>query len=609
LTELFNDRFLAPLHDWSKRNGSLLRVQAYGTPAVALSSNSNADLSEGEGHQWDRLSSSRWASSANHIYGRPVTSSETWTWLNSPPFRATPLDMKAEADRHFLQGINQLVGHGWPYTPEGVEYPGWHFYAAAVFNDKNPWWIVMPDVARYLQRVSFLMRQGQPVNDVAIYLPNDDAWAHFTAGNVSLIDGLRDRLGPDVIPSALGAGFNFDFFDDDAFKQAGKLEKGALVLGPNRYKAVILPNVERMPPDTLQKLDEFARSGGVLIATRRVPDGAPGFRATQADDERIRDLSRRLFEGPSASAHLVTDEKAQLASTLTRLTRPDVSFSAARSELGFVHRSAGDAEIYFLANTSNMEQSVKATFRLQGMNAEWWDPSSGSATPATIESQSPEGATVQIDFEPYGSRMLVFSKRALQRPRNGEPSAAAPPPIDVSAGWQVSFGASEKLQLDTLRSWTDDEKTRYFSGVATYEKTVVAPDSFVRNGFVVRLDFGAGRPVEVEPPRPPSANAMRAAFEGPIREAAVVYVNDQRAGSLWRPPYTLDVTALLKPGENKLRIVVANTAMNYMAGHALPDYRLLNLRYGERFQVQDLQKIKPVPSGLLGPVRLVASRN
>src|SRR5262249_41080133 len=181
---------------------------------------------------------------------------------------------------------------------------------------------------------------------------------------------------------------------------------------------------------------------------------------------------------------------------------------------------------------------------------------------------------------------------------------------DLSTGWQVSFGSnSEKLQLDSLRSWTDDEKTRYFSGTATYEKTVLAPDSFFRNGMVVLLDFGAGRSVEVWPPRAPSANAMRAAFEGPVREAAVVYVNDQRAGAVWRPPYLLDVTSLLRPGPNKIRIVVANTAVNYMAGHALPDYRLLNLRYGERFQVQDLQKIKPIPSGLLGPIRLVASRN
>ena len=71
---------------------------------------------KGEGSQWKTVRASRWASSANHLYGRPVTSSETWTWLHSPVFRATPLDMKAEADLHFLQGINQLIGHGWPYT-------------------------------------------------------------------------------------------------------------------------------------------------------------------------------------------------------------------------------------------------------------------------------------------------------------------------------------------------------------------------------------------------------------------------------------------------------------------------------------------------------------
>ena len=96
-----------------------------------------------------------------------MTSSETWTWLHSPVFRATPLDMKAEADLHFLQGVNQLIGHGWPYSPPEAGEPGWRFYAAAVFNDHNPWWIVMPDVARYLQRVSYLLRQGEPANDVA----------------------------------------------------------------------------------------------------------------------------------------------------------------------------------------------------------------------------------------------------------------------------------------------------------------------------------------------------------------------------------------------------------------------------------------------------------
>ncbi|HWP44522.1 MAG TPA: glycosyl hydrolase, partial [Blastocatellia bacterium] len=605
LTELFNEHFLAPLHDWSRRNRTRLRVQGYGLPAVALSSNAHADLIEGEGHQWKRLSSTRWASSASHIYGRMVTSSETWTWLHSPSFRATPLDMKAEADRHFLQGINQLIGHGWPYTAEGVEYPGWRFYAAGVFNEKNPWWIVMPDVSRYLQRLSFLLRQGRPANDVAIYLPNDDAWSQFKNGSMHLIEILRERLGPDIVPGVLEAGYGFDFFDDDAFKQVGRVEGGALWLGPNRYRVVILPNVEQIPLDTLERFEELARNGGILIATRRTPALSPGFLATDADHEKIRDLSRRLFEAESAPAHFVKEERVELAHRLHRLLQPDVAFSAAAPEIGFIHRSAGDAEIYFLANTSNRARSVKATFRVQGMNPEWWDPFTGNVSPANVESRSEAGLTVPLDLEPYGSRVLVFTRRALPRTEVAKPTAV-PPPIDLSAGWRVSFGQGyAPVYMDSLRSWTEDEKTRYFSGAATYERMMTVPEGLLQQGIALRLDFGEGRPLEGETYGPPGTGAMHAELEGPVREAAVVYINDRRAGSVWCPPYSLDVTGLLRPGENSIRIAVANTAMNHMAGRALPDYRLLNLRHGERFQAQHMDKVRPITSGLLGPVRLI----
>jgi hypothetical protein len=125
-----------------------------------------------------------------------VISSETWTWLHSPVFRATPLDMKAEADIHFLQGINQLVGHGWPYSPPEAGEPGWRFYAAAVFNQHNPWWIVMPDITKYLQRVSWILRQGTPANDVAVYLPTHDAFAGFRVnGRQSVNQAMEGLMG------------------------------------------------------------------------------------------------------------------------------------------------------------------------------------------------------------------------------------------------------------------------------------------------------------------------------------------------------------------------------------------------------------------------------
>jgi hypothetical protein len=178
-------------------------------------------------------------------------------------------------------------------------------------------------------------------------------------------------------------------------------------------------------------------------------------------------------------------------------------------------------------------------------------------------------------------------------------------PIDLSTGWRVSFGANGLVvQMDKLRSWTDDAQTRYFSGVATYERQVTVPDNLLQNGLRVALDFGEGRADESQPSR----SGMQAMWEGPIREAAVIYVNDQRAGSVWCPPYALDITRLLRRGVNKIRVEVSNTAINYMAGHSLPDYRLLNLRYGERFQPQEMEKVQPVASGLFGPIRLVSTR-
>ncbi|HTD54550.1 MAG TPA: glycosyl hydrolase, partial [Silvibacterium sp.] len=166
LTELANENFLESLHGWAQQHRTLLRSQTYGFPPVSLASNQYEDLPEGEGKatlpMWREFSDTRWAASAGHLFDKPVISSETWTWLHSPAFRATPLDLKAEADLHFLQGINQLVGHGWPYSPEAAGEPGWRMYAAAALNAHNPWFGVMSELALYLQRVSFALRQGEP---------------------------------------------------------------------------------------------------------------------------------------------------------------------------------------------------------------------------------------------------------------------------------------------------------------------------------------------------------------------------------------------------------------------------------------------------------------
>ncbi len=619
LTELVNERFYGPMQAWARRHNTRFRIQGYGVPPATISSNAEVDLPEGEGAQWRVLRASRWASSIGHLYDRPVVSSETWTWLHSPVFLASPLDLKAEADVHFLQGINQLIGHGWPYTADGVAYPGWRFYAAGVYNEKNPWWIVMPDLARYLQRMSWLMRQGRPVNDVAFYLPTDDTWAQFVPGRIgSFIDMMARALGPEVVPAVLDAGFNLDFVDDGVLAGRAKVEQGRLAIGANRYRAVVVPNVERMPIATLRLLEEFAKQGGQVFATRRVPSLAPGYKTAASDHAGVAAAAERLFRGTSPAGVFVERDADLTAALKSRLT-PDVALSAGTGAVAAVHRQTDAADVYFVVNTSNVRQAFEATFRVNARGAEAWNALTGSAAPVAVRpvvrargaaaaGSAPEGATVALDLAPYESIVITFpTGQPGQRMRPPRPAGGPrnlPLPVDISAGWRVAFGPSgAPAEWPALRSWTEDEETRHFSGVASYEKDIEVPAAMLRRGVAVRLDLGEPKAIQAGQLR----NGTQAWLDAPVRDAAVVFVNGTRAGSAWCPPYAVDVTPFLRPGANRLRIEVGNLAINHMAGRALPDYKLLNLRYGSRFDPQDMNKVVPVPAGLLGPIRLVAA--
>jgi alpha-L-rhamnosidase len=588
LAELIDEHYLSPLNTWAREHHTLFRSQSYGTPAVTLSSNALVDLPEGEGSQWHGpFSYTRWATSASHIYGRPITSSETWTWLHSPSFSATPLDMKAEADTFFLQGINQLVGHGWPYSPPSAGDPGWSFYAAAVFNDHNPWWMVMPDVTSYLTRVSYLLRQGTPQNDIAVLLPEEDAQAQFRPGHVSVSDEMASLLGPDLVPAILDAGYNFDFID------SATIDKERF-----QQSVLVMPPIERLPLATYRRIENFARHGGVLIAVKSLPSRASGRVEGPRDSAEVEKISRELSDPAIKNVRVVASATEVGEAIRAMALKPDVELNPATPEVGFVRRSLMWANIYFLANTDNRPHSFDATFRGGAEGAEMWDPFTGRIK--VTES----GKAIHFDLAPYESRVVVFNKHAGLAEKPIEAAQFAP--IDLSHDWKVTFdktGATETMQ--SLRSWTDDEARKYYSGTATYERDVEVPDSVARAG-VVFLDFGKGTPVE----RTTLHQAgMRAWYDPPLREAAVVYVNGKRAGAAWHPPYRIDVAPLLHPGMNELKIVVANTAINELAGRAAPDYRLLNLRYGEKFTPQDMDHLEPLPSGILGPLRLISEKD
>ena len=607
VTEIFNDYFNKTFTKFAHENDTRFRIQGYGTPPAAVSSYAYCDLPEGElgGRNNEKdYSATRWAASASHLLGKPVTSSETFTWLHSPIFRATPLDMKAEADLHFLCGINQVICHGWPYTAPGAARPGWSFYAAGVFDEQNPWWIVMPDVTKYIQRLSYILRQGAPVNDVALYMPNSDAWASFGNRNFSLSGALGPKISGSV-RAITDAGYDLDFFDDEILAMRGKISGGTLEFSDMHYRAVVLPGVERIPLATMKTLEKFARGGGIVIASRRLPDLAPGYQTPEIDTQAVRVIVQRLFKDKNAPGIFVEDD-SQIGAALAKRLQPDVAFSSGADVIGEVHRHTEDGEIYFIANTSNEPQNVQAAFRVTGLQAEIWNPMDGSVTATTIAGKSADTTTMELNLAPYASTVVAFTKRSLPAAKPLVWQGEVPPPLDLSSDWTVRFGKDNApVTMNKLASWLVLPNEVNFSGVASYEKTITVPAGMLNQGLSLSLDFGRGTPTQEQG----RVQGYRAELDAPVREAAILYINGERAGSVWCPPYSIDVTGKLKPGENQIRIEVANLAVNYMAGIKLPnyDYEGLVQEYGNRFQPQNLDAIQPLPSGLLGPLRLVAS--
>src|SRR5262249_16722386 len=116
-----------------------------------------------------------YASSAAHVAGKHLASSETCTWLDDH-FLTTLAHAKQRINTTLLGGINHIVYHGTPYSPPDEKWPGFLFYAAVEFCPANSWWDDFAALNQYVTRCQSFLQSGQPDNDVLLYAPFFDRW-------------------------------------------------------------------------------------------------------------------------------------------------------------------------------------------------------------------------------------------------------------------------------------------------------------------------------------------------------------------------------------------------------------------------------------------------
>ncbi|MBI5091762.1 MAG: hypothetical protein HZB26_04875 [Candidatus Hydrogenedentes bacterium] len=152
--------------------------------------------------------------------------------------------------------------------------------------------------------------------------------------------------------------------------------------------------------------------------------------------------------------------------------------------------------------------------------------------------------------------------------------------VDVAGPWEVRFspnsGAPEKVTLDKLISWSEhsDPGVKYFSGTATYTKTINAPNELLGAGRRLYLDLGK------------------------VQVMAQVKLNGKDLGVLWKPPYRVDITAAAKPGDNTLEVSVVNLWVNRLIGdEQLPEDSARNPEGTLKEWPQWVNEGKPSPTG------------
>ncbi len=579
MSELTIENFFDPLTEFAHAHGCTSRIQAHGTWGDILRVYAAADIPEGEtfgDHRTLEVNTihRRLAASAAHIYGRPVVSNETFTWLKRPRFTETLEEMKAAVDAVFLDGMNRIVNHGYAYSPENAGKRGWPFYASTHINHTVPWWHLYRNLGDYIHRASAILSTGHPVAEVAVYLPQADVYADNMLSELHLAMRLEEHLGRADMDAIQKAGYWFDYINDEALTDLGAIRDGALHIRGNAYRVILLIGCTRLPVETARKLRDFALCGGILICDG-VPHDSCGLTDYRENAEQVRALMAE------AAPVVAENRREALISELRERFTSDVTVSAPDA-VGYVHRAEGDAHLYFLSNLSEEARDVTAAFKYGICTPRAWSVNSTEEIPITAEQDR-----YVFRMEAHESVLIVFSPQL--------PDGVCIPDAPVLThhavldDWVLDIDGRQ-IPMETPTAWETLPGLAHFAGIGRYQTTFSVPTA----GIPMRLELTG------------------------LSAAARVFVDGEVIGDLWTHPLTLALPPL-SAGEHTLCIEAASTLVNEMMvdgsyavckdvldgwpyyGAIINSHRRARLNCMREFREQKA----PVPSGVWGEVRLL----
>ena len=573
LSDLLLENFTQQWVAWAHKHGAKVRNQAHGSPANLLDLYAAVDIPEIEGFglsefgikglrtdpgktkkNFSDVSMLKYAPSAAHVTGKPLTSSETFTWLTEH-FRTSLSQMKPDLDLMFTCGVNHVYFHGSCYTPKDDPWPGWKFYASIDMSPTNSIWRDAPYLMKYIERCQSFLQLGQPDNDFLVYLPVRDMWRQRGPRNDDAKDANKDRRNgedllmqfdihtmdekaPQFIRSILtidSLGYDCDYISDRQLAKV-RVEDGLLVTeGGTRYKALIIPS-------------------GTTIDAHLEKLLAP--------------ISQYIIKGEN------DEEMARYAQA-----EPIKTTMGLRA----IRRKTPDGWHYFIVNLTSHDIKGDVSLAVPFQSATWFNPMNGDIYPAQVSKNM-----LHISLRSGESRIL---KTSAQPSEYVAPTAQPAEEMVIQGPWTLSFideapRVGETFQLDRLQTWESlSQSAAVTMGTGVYTTSFKLSAQQSKQHWLIDL--------------------------GDVRESARVYINGQLVGCAWAVPFILDCGKTLRKGKNELRIEVTNLPANRIAEL---DRQGVEWRKFNEINVVDIDYKKtkydhwsPMPSGLNSRVTLISA--
>lgn len=613
ISDLMLQNFSTVFTKWTNKRNTLSVNQAHGSPGNLLDLYGAFDIPECEtfgssafdvrGLRRDSADIRnvdpdpimlKFASSAAHAYNKPLTSSETFTWLGEH-FKTAWSQCKPELDQVFLSGVNHVFYHGTTYTPADAKFPGWLFYAAVNFVPHNSMWKHVKGLNEYIARCQKVLQSGTAdAGTLKMYWPVYDAWHNAKGLDMPLqIHSIDNWLHPTAfyknVKLLQEKGYEVDFVSDKIINRLASINEVA----SKTSDLIIIPQCNLMPLTTLKNIIKLAKSTDQIIM-QTLPNDVPGFnnltnervnfealknelRFTKVDDE-----ISIAFNGRIILANNI--EKAlEYYKLIKRETLADFG-------LKFIKRVDGDNAYYFISNNTAKDFDEKIELSQTASFVSFTNPLNGEYGGVPFVKTN-IGLSIRIQLKSGQSIIVNCNKKNNINATTWKYIEQVGQPILLQNNtWKLQFTEGGPILpkqkiLNKIQPWTNftaDSTTQSFSGTAVYSTTFTLKNKAA--DYLLQLDK--------------------------LYESARIIINGKDAGLIWSLPYELKVGKFLKEGNNTISIEVCNLMANRIRnmdknGEVWRNYHEINF-VNINYKNFDASNWKVMPSGLDGAVILRA---